>query len=74
MVHYFLKYSYVDNWALELEEDYFSFDFKRLFALGYVSYMRKYPLEYKRRRIWEDFKIWLTCNTHVQLIMKVNKE
>lgn len=73
MIHYLLKYTYVDNWELELEEDYFSFDFDRLFKLGYIKYMRKYPLEYKRRSIWRDFRIWINCNTHVQLIMVLNK-
>lgn len=74
MIHYLLKYTYIDNWQLELAEDYFSFDFDRLFKLGYIKYMKKYPLEYKQRSIWKDFKIWINCNTHVQLIMVLNKD
>lgn len=72
MVHYLLKYTYVDNWQLELQEDYFSFDFDDLCSLGEIMYERNYTLPYKRRSVTEDFGIFLAANTHTQLIVKVN--
>lgn len=74
MYHYLLKYSYVDNWILEREENYFSFDYDRLFKLGAVLYERNYLLEYKRDRVIEDFNIFLTKPTHTMIILKVREE
>lgn len=71
MYHFLLKYSYVDNWELELKENYFSFDYNDLFTLGDVVYQRNYVLQYKKDRVLEDFNIKLTKPTHTQIILKV---
>ena len=71
LCHWLLKYSYVDNWELELKENYFSFDYKKLFALGTIAYERNYTLPFKKERIKEDYDIDLTDGTHTQLIIKL---
>ena len=48
LVHYLLKYSYIDNWELELAEDYFSFDYDDLFSFSDILYERNYTLEFKK--------------------------
>lgn len=70
LVHYLLKYSYIDNWELELAEDYFSFDYDDLFSFSDILYERNYTLEFKKRRVLEDFGLELTNGTHTQLILK----
>ena len=70
MYHYLLKYSYVDNWELELEEDYFSFDWTNL-NHGIKFYDGTYLLEYKKERVKQDFNIDLEFSTHRQLIVKI---
>lgn len=68
MYHYLLKYSYVDNWELELEEDYFSF--KWLFSFPYIEvYIREYTLPFKKERVKVDFDIDLRYSTHKQFIV-----
>lgn len=74
LVHYLLKYTYVDNWALELAEDYFSFAFDDLFSLGEIFYERNYILPYKLHSVAQDFNIRLPTPTHTQIILKVKKD
>lgn len=69
LYHYLLKYSYIDNWELELEEDYFSFDWNFRFEHT-VLYSRQYTLPFKKERIKEDFGITLDEATHKQVIIK----
>lgn len=73
MYHYLLKYSYVDNWELELDEDYFSFNWGSVdkFSHNVVVYDRMYILPFKKERVKKDFDIDLYCTTHRQLIVKV---
>ena len=68
MYHYLLKYSYVDNWELELDEDYFSFCWDWSF-LSKEVYDRKYTLPFKKERVKLDFDIDLDYPTHRQLIV-----
>lgn len=71
MYHYLLKYSYVDNWELELQEDYFSFKWNSLTDCATeIVYDRPYILEAKRQKVQEHFGINLTLPTHRQLIVK----
>lgn len=73
MYHYLLKYSYVDNWETELEEDYFSFDWESFLAKGdtEIVYDRKYILPFKKERVKHDFGIELEYPTHRQLIVNL---
>jgi len=73
LYHWLLKYSYVDNWELENNENYFSFDYKNLFELGEVIYERNYTLEFKQKKVLEDYKILMKKPTHTQLIIKLKE-
>ena len=56
LAHYLLKYTYVDNWNTELQEDYFYTHWD--FFKGYLTiYDRKYLLDYKKEQIKKDFDI-----------------
>lgn len=70
LYHYLLKYSYTDNWELELEEDYFSFDWYFNFQ-HVIQYDRKYILEFKKERVKKDFDIDLDETTHRMLIIRM---
>lgn len=68
--HFLLKYSYVDNWELELEENYFSVDWNCIEHLALsIIYDRKYVLPFKKDRVKEDFGINLLYPTHRQFII-----
>lgn len=71
MYHYLLKYSYVDNWNIEVSENYFSFDYKDLFRMGEIMFKHEYLLKFKKEKVEEDFHIELECPTHIMLIMKM---
>lgn len=79
-LHYLLKYTYIDNWELELNEDYFSFDlafFVNKLADGKPLYSYRYMLEYKRKQVLKHFDITIPdgMTSHIQLIFKVkNRE
>ena len=73
LYHFLLKYSYVDNWELEVTENYFSFDWDDLISMGNVLYENNYVLEFKKQQVKNHFNIDLTIPTHCQLILKLNK-
>lgn len=72
MYHWLLKYSYADNWELELNENYFSFNYDKLFSLGKVKYENNYTLPFKKRKVLQDYKIDLSRGTHTQLIIQLD--
>jgi len=74
LYHWFLKYSYVDNWNLELKENYFGFNFEELLTLGEVIYERNYILSFKQCKVIKDFDILIKKPTHTQLIIKLYKK
>lgn len=70
--HYLLKYTYVDSWELELEEDYTSVPWYRIELLkGNVIHDRKFTLEYKKKQVYNDFGIELTSPTHREYIVEL---
>ena len=71
MYHYLLKYSYIDNWDLELQENYFSFDWDRLTSKGKAIMDLKYTLPFKKERVKYDFGVDLDLPTHRKLIIKI---
>lgn len=73
MLHYLLKYEYISNWELELNENYFSFNYNALFNLvDEEIYKRMYPLNYKIEKIREHFNIDISNDiTHIQFIGKL---
>lgn len=73
MYHYLLKYSYVDNWDLEVKENYFSFNYDDIISLGHIVYEHNYTLEFKKNRVMKDFGIDLNKTTHTQMIIKLKR-
>lgn len=71
LYHYFLKYSYVDNWDSEVLENYFSVPWDWFFTNGITEYRRDYVLEYKKEKVQKDFGYYLSEPTHRQLITKI---
>ena len=70
--HYLLKYTYIDSWKLELEEDYTSVPWYEIKKLkGNVIHDRKFTLEYKKKQVYNDFGIELTSPTHREYIVEL---
>lgn len=76
MYHFFLKYTYVENWDTEVKEDYFSTPWSELREQLVMSeeyeivYERSYTLEHKRNRVKKDFNHTMRDITHKMLILK----
>ena len=74
MYHLFLKYTYIENWETELEEDYFSAPWgelyeKLVFEGNYeIAFERTYTLEYKKKMVEKDFNHSMNDITHRQII------
>ncbi|EXG87758.1 hypothetical protein K413DRAFT_4657 [Clostridium sp. ASBs410] len=74
LVHYLLKYSYVENWERELRENYLPITvecFLNMIPDTYeIIYFNHYILPFTKDRIKKDFDIDLRDNTHVKILLK----
>ena len=75
LYHYFLKYTYTNNWDTELNENYFGIDYEKILnALKNsnfdVIYDEKFTLLYKKQEIFDNFGYNLDLPTHRKLIFK----
>lgn len=75
LVHYLLKYRYVDNWAREVRENYFPLSLERLLSKiptdkYEIAYFENYVLPFTANKVKDDFDIDLHDNTHVKLLLK----
>lgn len=75
LVHYLLKYRFLENWDREVRENYFSLSLERLLSKipmdkYEIVYFENYILPYTASKIKEDFDIELHDNTHVKLLLK----
>lgn len=73
MYHFFLKYTYIENWETEVLENYFSTPWGEIaFELendGYkLLYENSYTLDYKRKMVYKDFNHLMKDITHRQII------
>lgn len=76
LMHYLLKYTYVDNWKSEILEDYTSVKWDLFEKLGPIIWERVYEQDWRRNKIKEDFDLSLVFNgvtTHRELVVKVEK-
>lgn len=71
LYHYLLKYTYIDNWDTEVQENYFSVPWDWFFEHGIAEYRCDYILQYKKEKVFKDFNYVLTEPTHRQLITKI---
>lgn len=75
LIHFLLKYRYIQNWKREVNENYLPLSFEKL--LGMVPY-DKYEVVYSDHYILpfvadvveKDFSVKLEDNTHVKLLLK----
>ena len=75
LVHYLLKYRYIENWAREVRENYFPLSLERLLSKiptdkYEIVYFENYILPFTANKVKEDFDIDLHDNTHVKLLLK----
>ena len=75
LVHYLLKYRFLENWDREVRENYFGLSLERLLSKIPIDkyeivYFENYILPYTASKIKEDFDIELHDNTHVKLLLK----
>lgn len=79
LYEFFLKYTYVDNWATEKQENYFSSNIldttQDLYKRGFrCKYCKHYTLPYKKREVLQHFGYKMRANTHVKLILEQRRE
>lgn len=74
LLHYLLKYRYVENWDREVRENYLPITvetFLNMIPDTYeIVYFNHYVLPFNRDRIREDFGIELKDNTHIKILLK----
>ncbi len=74
LVHYLLKYRYVENWEREVRENYLPITvecFLNMIPDTYeIIYFNHYILPFTKDKIKEDFDIELRDNTHVKVLLK----
>lgn len=75
LIHFLLKYRYVENWDRESKENYFPItleELKRLIPENYeIIYENHYALEWTKNKAYEDFGYEIKDNTHIKLILKL---
>lgn len=75
MIHFLMKYRYLENWNREVRENYFPVSLERLLSkiptdFFQIVYFENYTLPFTANKIKEDFDIDLHDNTHVKLLLK----
>ena len=74
MVHFLMKYKYVENWKREVNENYFFLDFndlKQMIPEKYeIEFEESYILPYIWNYVFREFGIDLDCFTHAKLLLK----
>lgn len=75
VVHFLLKYRYVDNWERELQENYLPLYKEDIVALipkdkYRIRYMEHYTLPFLKEKILEDFGIEFNVKTHYKILLE----
>lgn len=76
VLHFLMKYRYIENWEREVRENYFPIYYEDLLNKiiengNYeIVYARQYILPYVKEKVKEDFDIDLVDNTHCQILLK----
>lgn len=75
LVHFLLKYRYVESWERECYENYLPINLEKMLSLIPATYdpilMEHFTLPFIRQRVMEDFHIDLQDRTHIKLILKL---
>lgn len=75
LIHFLLKYRYVQNWDREVRENYFPICIENLlykidFTKYNIIYFEHYILPFTKAKVQEDFGITLVDNTHFKLLLE----
>lgn len=76
MIHYLLKYRYLDNWSREVKENYFPVTREELLSTipdeYTIEFHEHFILPFLKSTVKKDFGIDIKDNTHLKLILKRN--
>ncbi|MGV9141488.1 MAG: class I SAM-dependent methyltransferase [Promethearchaeota archaeon] len=74
LIHFLLKYDYIDNWEREVRENYFPIlreeMLKKIPDEYDIEFSEHFILPFLRNKIRKDFGIELKDNTHLKLILR----
>lgn len=75
LLHFLMKYRYLENWNREVRENYFPITVEKILSkiptdLYKIKYFEHYMLPFNKQKIWEDFGIELNDNTHVKILLE----
>lgn len=75
LIHFLMKYRYLENWKREVEENYFPIMVEEFLSKiptdrYRIVYFKHYPLPFNQKKIFEDFGIILNDNTHVKILLE----
>ena len=75
LCEFLLKYRYIQNWDTEVEEKYFSVDWRFIENMNdaIIMYRNEYTNNFIKRQVKEEFDINIHWPTHKQLILKIAK-
>jgi 23S rRNA U2552 (ribose-2'-O)-methylase RlmE/FtsJ len=77
MIHYLLKYRYIENWAREVNENYLPITvetFKKKIPSGWrIIYEEEFSVKFLTNQIRADFGINLNVNTHAKFVLRNTK-
>jgi SAM-dependent methyltransferase len=73
LIHYLLKYRYVDNWEREVRENYLPVDiepFLYMVSSYYdVEHFEHYTLPFIKEQVYKDIGIYLDLPTHAKILL-----
>lgn len=76
LVHFLLKYDYIDNWEREVKENYLPITREELLKTipdeYNIEFHEHFILPYIKNKVKRDFNIELKDNTHIKLVLKRN--
>ena len=75
LIHFLMKYRYVQNWDREVRENYFPITVEQvLYKIDFnkynVVYFEHYILPFTKEKVKEDFEIELKDPTHFKLLLE----
>lgn len=75
LIHFLLKYRYIQNWNREVRENYFPITIEQILnKIDHdkykVIYCKHYILPFLKNKVKEDFGITLVDNTHFKLLLE----
>jgi len=78
LLHFLMKYRYVENWKRERDENYFPITVEELMGIipkdkYKIVHWEPYTLKWVKFRVFKDFKYEIKDNTHIKVILERTK-